>query len=57
MPCLRLRQLARLDDFIDLQRELRLEQVLLRIGQAEVGEQVWLSLIPAHRPHVLKAVQ
>jgi hypothetical protein len=45
---LRLRQLARLDDPVDLQRQLRLQQFLLRIGQAEIGEQVWLSLIPLY---------
>ena len=37
---LRLRQPALPDDPVDLQRELRLEELLLGIGQAEVGKQV-----------------
>jgi hypothetical protein len=37
---LRLRQPARFDDFIDLQRQPCLEQFLLRIRQAEIGKDI-----------------
>src|ERR1044071_1104170 len=42
---LALRQPARLDDLVDVQCEPRLEQFLLRVRQAEVGEHVAAALL------------
>jgi hypothetical protein len=39
-PACASRQPALLDDLVDLQRALRLQQLLLRIGQAEIGKHI-----------------
>lgn len=44
---LALRQAARLDDARDLHGELGLDQQLLRVGQAEIGEQFGLPSVIA----------
>jgi hypothetical protein len=44
-----LREAARLDDPVDLQRQARPEQLLLRVGQGEVGEYVPAPLLRPDR--------
>src|ERR1043166_2187785 len=48
-PPLRLRQAARLDDLVDLQGQARLQQLLLRVGQAEVGKHIAAASLGACR--------
>ena len=43
-PSLRLREMAVLDDSVDLQGKMRLELLALRIGETDVGEDVAAAL-------------